>query len=35
MFTGHYIEMVPAVVNNTGVFPSKDASHTQQVQQNI
>ena len=31
----HYIEMVPAVVNNTGVFPSKDASHTQQVQQNI
>jgi hypothetical protein len=30
----HYIEMVPAVVNNTGVFASKDASNTQQVQQN-
>ena len=32
---GHYIEMVPAVVNNTGVFASKDASNIQQVQQNI
>ena len=32
---GHYIEMVPAVVNSTGVFASKDASNTQQVQQNI
>src|SRR5215204_2004875 len=27
---GHYIEMVPAVINNTGVFASKDASNTQQ-----
>jgi hypothetical protein len=26
---GHYIEMVPAVVNNTGVFYSKDAANNQ------
>jgi Domain of Unknown Function (DUF1259) len=33
---GHYIEMVPEVINNTGVFASKDASNIlqQQGQQN-